>query len=428
MATKSDRPESDRPESDRPESAEPDRPARPGFGPLRGVRVLELGNFIAAPVAGRLLAEFGAQVTKVERPSTGDELRRWRLHGGDTSLLWRVMGRNKRSVTLDLRHPRGREIALALARRSDVVLENFRPGTLERWGLGPDELRAVNPTLVLVRISGYGQTGPYRDRPGFGGVAEAVGGLRHLTGYPGQPPSRVGVSLADSLAGLYAVIGALMGLHERAAGGGGEVVDVALYEAVYSLMESLIPDYDAFGVQRGPVGGAIPGIAPSNTYRCADGAYVVISGNGNAIFGRLMRLIGRDDLAGDPRVAENTGRVTHAAELDDAIGAWTGRYLQEEVLRELHRAGVPSGAIFTAEDIANDPHYQARGMHERHRVRLDQQREENVTFPGIVPRLQENPGRTAWLGPELGFHTAEVLGEVGLDAAAIAELRDQGVV
>jgi crotonobetainyl-CoA:carnitine CoA-transferase CaiB-like acyl-CoA transferase len=402
-----------------------------GHGPLHGIRVLELGNFIAAPSAGRLMAEFGAEVTKVERPHTGDELRRWRLHGGDTSLLWRVMGCNKRSVTLDLRHPRGREIVLELARRSDVVLENFRPGTLERWGLGPGELRTVNPAIVLVRISGYGQTGPYRDLPGFGGVAEAISGLRHLTGYPGQPPTRVGVSLADSVAGLYAVIGALMGLRQRARRGIGEVVDVALYEAVYSLMESLTPDFDAFGVVRGPTGSALPGIAPSNTYRCGDGGYVVISGNSDAIFKRLMRLVDRDDLATDPRVADNAGRVEHVDELDEldeVIGQWAGANPQEKVLQELKRADVPCGPIFTAADIAKDPHFQARGMHQRHGVRIDTDEEVEITFPGIVPKLENSPGRTTWLGPELGSHTTAVLGEIGLDADALAELRDQGVI
>ncbi|MBM0224424.1 CoA transferase [Micromonospora sp. ATA51] len=390
--------------------------------------MLELGNFIAAPTAGRLMAEFGADVTKVERPRTGDELRRWRLHAGDTSLLWRVMGRNKRSVTLDLRHPRGREIALELVRRAEVVLENFRPGTLERWGLGPEELRAVNPNVVLVRISGYGQTGPYRDLPGFGGVAEAIGGVRHLTGYPDQPPTRVGVSLADSVAGLYAVIGALMGLQQRMRRGTGEVVDVALYEAVYSLMESLMPDFDAFGVVRGPTGSSIPGIAPSNTYRCGDGKYVVIGGNGDAIFKRLMRLVGRDDLAADPRMADNAGRVEHVDELDEAIGQWTGARRQHDVLKGLKGAQVPCGPIFTAEDIAKDPHYEARDMHQRHGVRIDAEEEIEITFPGIVPKLETSPGRINWLGPELGAHTASVLGELGLGADALAELRDQGVI
>jgi crotonobetainyl-CoA:carnitine CoA-transferase CaiB-like acyl-CoA transferase len=399
-------------------------------GPLDGVRVVELGNFIAAPTAGRLLADFGADVVKVERPGTGDELRRWRLHGGDTSLLFRTLGRNKRSVTVDLRREEGQEIVRALAARSDVLLENFRPGTLERWGLGPDELRALNPRLVVVRVSGYGQTGPYRDRPGFGGVAEAIGGLRALTGYPDLPPTRVGVSLADSVAGLYAVIGALMGLIRRDRAPGavpGEVVDVALYEAVYSLMESLIPDFDAFGVTRGPAGSALPGVAPSNTYRCADGKYIVVSGNGDAIFARLMRAIGRGDLAVDPRFADNAGRVAHAGLLDDAIEAWTASRSQEAAEAVLRTASVPCGPILTAADIAGDPHFEARGMHERHRVRIGGHDTE-VTFPGIVPALTERPGRTRALGPDLGEHTETVLAELGVTGAAVERLRENGVI
>jgi crotonobetainyl-CoA:carnitine CoA-transferase CaiB-like acyl-CoA transferase len=273
-------------------------------GPLTGLRVLELGSFIAAPTAGRLLADFGAEVVKVERPGGGDELRRWRLYGGDTSLLFRALNRNKRSVGVDLKSAAGRDLALRLVERSDVVLENFRPGTLERWGLGPEELHAVNPTVVLVRISGYGQSGPYRDRPGFGGVAEAVGGLRNLTGYPDRPPTRVGVSLADSVAALYAVIGALMALRRPH----GEVVDVALYEGIYSLMESLVPDYEVFDVHPERSGSSLPGVVPSNTYRCADGKFAVVSGNGDAIFRRLMRLVGRADLAADPAPRSAPGR------------------------------------------------------------------------------------------------------------------------
>lgn len=399
-------------------------------GPLTGVRVVELGNFIAAPTAGRLLADFGADVVKVERPGTGDELRRWRLHGGDTSLLFRALGRNKRSVTVDLRRPEGQELVRALAARSDVLLENFRPGTLERWGLGPDVLRELNPRLVVVRVSGYGQTGPYRDRPGFGGVAEAIGGLRALTGYPDRPPTRVGVSLADSVAGLYAVIGALMGLYRRDREPGaapGEVVDVALYEAVYSLMESLIPDFDAFGVTRGPAGSALPGVAPSNTYRCADGKYIVVSGNGDAIFRRLMSAIGRADLADDPRFADNAGRVAHAGLLDDAIEAWTASLTQEAAEAVLRAASVPCGPILTAADIAKDPHFEARGMHERHRVRVDGH-DADVTFPGIVPALTERPGRTRALGPDLGEHTEAVLAELGVTGEAVARLRENGVI
>ncbi|MEO3826414.1 CaiB/BaiF CoA-transferase family protein [Actinomadura sp. B10D3] len=400
----------------------------PDGGPLRGVRVLELGNFIAAPMAGRILAEFGAEVVKVERPRTGDELRRWRLHGGDTSLLWRVMSRNKKSVTLDLRADQGRRIATELVRRSDVVLENFRPGTLERWGLGPEWMRELNPGVVVVRISGYGQSGPYRDHPGFGGVAEGIGGLRHLTGYPDLPPTRVGVSLADSVAGLYAVVGALMGLVRRQRTRSGEVVDVALYEAIYSLTESLVPDFDAFGVVRGPSGSALPGIVPSNTYRTADGKYVVVSGNSDTIFQRLMRLVGREDLAADPRLADNAGRSAHTEEIDAAIGQWAGALGLDGALAGLRSADVPAGPIYTAEDIVKDPHFWARGMHERHPVRIDGAQETEVIFPGVVPKLADDPGRTRWLGPELGAHTDEVLEGIGIGADARAELSEQGVI
>lgn len=381
-------------------------------GPLAGVRVLELGNFIAAPTAGRLLADFGAEVVKVERPGRGDELRRWRLHEGETSLLFRTLGRNKKSVTLDLSEDSGRGAVRRLVRDTDVLLENFRPGTLEKWGLGPDELQRANPDLVIVRISGYGQTGPYRDRPGFGGVAEAVGGLRALTGHPGEPPVRVGISLADSVAGLYAVVGALLGLLERRDGGArGEVVDVALYEAVYSLMESLVPDYDAFHVEREPSGANLPGIVPSGTYPCADGRYLVVSGNGNAIFARLMRAIGRPELADDPRMADNDGRVRCGRELDAAIAAWAARHTLDEAELILRRAEVPCGPILTAEDILADPHYAARGMHERHKVTIGGS-EREVVFPGIVPKLRNRPGRTRWLGPDLGRHTEDVLAGV----------------
>ncbi|GAB2800644.1 CoA transferase [Actinoallomurus bryophytorum] len=397
------------------------------YGPLAGVRVLELGNFIAAPTAGRLLAEFGADVIKVERPGVGDELRRWRLYDGDTSLLFRILGRNKRSLTLDLSRPEGRDIALRLAAGTDVVLENFRPGTLEKWGLGPADLRAANPGLVLVRISGYGQTGPYRDRPDFGGVAEAVGGLRALTGHSGQPPTRIGISLADSVAGLYAVIGALMGLLQRDHVAG-EVVDVALYECVYSLTESLVPDFDAFGVVREPGGSGPPGAAPACTYRCGDGRYIVVGGNGEAMFGRLMRVVGRPDLADGPRPADDSGRVRNTKELDDAISSWVAERTQDAAEAALVEAGVPNGPILTAEEIVEDPHYSARGMHERRTVAIGDGHSEDVIFPGVVPKLGRNPGRVTWLGPELGEHTDAVLSELGIDAPRRAELREQGVI
>lgn len=400
----------------------------PSGGPLAGIRVLELGNFIAAPTAGRLLADFGADVIKVERPGVGDELRRWRLYGGSTSLLFRTLGRNKRSITLDVKTHEGKQIALALIARSDVVLENFRPGTLEKLGLGPEQIKQVNPNSVLVRISGYGQSGPYRDRPGFGGVAEAIGGLRHVVGYPDRPPVRVGVSLADTVAGLYAVIGALMGLLSRGARGGGEIVDVALYEAVYSLMESLIPDHDAFGVVRKPEGAGLPGISPSNTFRCADGKFVVISGNGDAIFKRLMAAIGRPDLADNVELADNAGRVAHNDQLEAAIADWTKTLDSENVLNVLEEAAVPAGPIYDAADIIADPHFAARDMLQPYPVDIGTDTLSPVTFPGIIPALRNNPGATRWIGPELGQHTEEVLLELGIDRNKQKQLRQEGVL
>jgi formyl-CoA transferase len=396
-------------------------------GVLAGVRVLELGSFIAVPTAGRLLADFGADVVKVERPGDGDELRRWRLHGGDTSLLWRTIGRNKRSLTLDMRRPEGAEIALRLVRESDVVLVGFRPGTLERWGLGRDEMRAVNPDAVVVQVSGFGQTGPYRARPGFGAVAEALSGLRHVTGDPDRPPTRVGVSLADSVAGLYAVIGALLGLLRRRQGAGGETVDVALYEATFSLMESLVPDYDVFGVQPQRSGSRLPGIAPSNTYRASDG-WVVLAGNGNAIYKRLMTLIGRADLAGDPLLADNAGRVAHQDELDAVIGGWVAQRTQAEAIDELSAAGVPSGPIYSVEEIVNDPHFAERGMLERHEVRIGDDDLRTARFPGVIPKLERSPGAVWRLGPELGQDTADVLAAIGVGPDDQVRLRAEGII
>jgi crotonobetainyl-CoA:carnitine CoA-transferase CaiB-like acyl-CoA transferase len=404
-------------------------------GPLSGFRVLELGSFIAAPSAGRLLADFGAEVIKIERPEHGDELRSWRLVDGGTSLLFRTIGRNKKSVTLDLRTPEGRELALGLVSCSDVVLENFRPGTLERWGLGTDVLRRVRPDLVLVRISGYGQSGPYRDRPGFGSVAEAMGGLRNLTGDPDRPPTRVGVSLGDSVAGLYAAFGALVALlkRERSLREGDqpqpETVDVALYEAVFGLMEDLLPEHDAHGVVRERAGAALPGIVPSSTYPCRGGTWVVVGGNGDAIFRRLMLAIGRPDLAAHPTYAENAGRVAHREIIDDAISAWTREHDLDSAVHELEQAGVPVGPIYAAADILKDPHYAARGMLLRQDVELEAGDVRQVTFPGVVPKLENFPGSARWVGPELGQHTDEVLAELlGVDAAECMRLREAGVV
>lgn len=374
--------------------------------PLQGVKVLELGALIAGPYASALFAQFGADVIKIEPPGQGDPLRKWRkLHQG-TSLWWYVQSRNKKSVVLDLKTDEGRDIVRRLAAEADIVVENFRPGTLEKWGLGWEMLSADNPGLIMVRISGYGQTGPRRDLPGFAAIAEAMGGLRFVTGFPDRPPVRSGVSIGDTLASLYGALGALMALHHRNTNGGkGQVVDVALYEAVFGVMESLIPEFSAQGFVRQRSGASLPGISPSNTYECRDGQHVVIAGNGDALFRRLMQAIGRDDLATDPGLAHNDGRVQRNDELDAAIGAWTARHDIDEVVRVLERAEVPVGKIYSAADIAADEHYQARGMLEEH-VLADGQR---VTLPGIVPKLSATPGRTRWLGPTLGEHTSQVL-------------------
>ena len=394
-------------------------------GPLKGVKVIELGGFIAGPYAASLFAQFGADVIKVEPPGEGDPLRRWRkLHNG-TSLWWYSLSRNKKSIVLNLKSDDGRRILRALLEKADVLVENFRPGTLEGWGLGWDELSRLNPRLVVVRISGYGQTGPYRDRPGFGAIAEAVGGLRYITGYPDRAPVRAGVSLGDTLAALYAVIGALVALHHRNVNGGkGQIVDAALYEAVFAVTESLLPEYSKAGLVRERSGASLPGISPSNTYTCADGGYVVIGGNADGIFKRLMRAIGRTDLADDPALAHNDGRVVRNDEIDAAISDWTARHPLNDVLAVLEAAEVPVGKIYTAADIHADPHYRERGMIES-AVLPDGQ---VMEIPSIVPQLSETPGRTAWLGPALGSHADEVLQSLGLDAAARESLRAARVI
>lgn len=398
--------------------------------PLSGIRVMELGSFIAGPSTGRILGEFGAEVIKIERPGVGDEIRRWRSQGPSASLLWQYLARNKRSVTLDLRHPRGRQLALDLAAQCDVVVENFRPGTLERWGLAPETLRASNPELVLVRISGYGQTGPYRDRPGFGGVAEALGGVRYVTGHPEMPPTRVGVALADFLAGLYGVIGALLGILERRGSGGpGETVDVALYEAVFSITETLVTEYEAYGNLRQRTGGSMPGITPSNTYPCKDDSWVVIGGNADGPFHRLMLTIGREDLAEDPTLATNEGRVPRAAEIDEAIAGWTSRHTLGQVIDELAGAGCPAGPIYSAAEILTDPHFRERDMLLGQEVELGADTRGVVSFPGVVPKLVEQPGRVSTAGPVLGADTEQVFqGLLGLQPHDIVQLREDGVI
>ena len=393
--------------------------------PLEGVRVLEMGQLIAGPFAGKMLAEFGAEVIKIEPPQTGDPLRKWRLLHEGTSVWWAVQSRNKQSVTLDLRTPEGQDAARRLIAQSDVLIENFRPGTLEAWGLGWDELQTLNPQLIMLRVSGYGQSGPYRDRPGFGVVAEAMGGLRHLSGEPGRPPVRVGISLGDSLSALHGVIGILLALrHREQQGGRGQVVDVALYESVFNMMESLLPEYAVFGAVRQPAGSSLPGIAPSNAYRCCDGRYALIAGNGDGIFRRLMELIGRPDLGSDPALAHNDGRVNDVERIDAAIGAWAAQHTLDAVLAALNEAKIPAGRVYDAADIAADPHYQAREMI----VEAALPDGTPVLVPGIVPKLSETPGVIERPAPALGEHTDAVLGALGIDAGTRAAWRSRGII
>lgn len=396
-------------------------------GPLAGVKVLEFGTLIAGPFAARLFAEFGADVIKVEDPNGGDPLRKWRKlypEAGGTSLWWAVQARNKKSVTLNLKTDEGRRIAQQLASQADIVIENFRPGLLEKLGLGYEVLSADNLGLVMVRLSGYGQSGPYRDRPGFGAIAESMGGLRHITGYPDLPPPRIGISIGDSIAALHGVIGAMMALHHRNMNGGkGQVVDVALYEAVFNMMESVVPEYGVYGMVRERTGASLPGIVPSNTYACADGS-IVIGGNSDPIFKRLMKAIERADLADDPALAHNDGRVPRTREIDEAIAAWLAPRTIEAALAVLNAADVPAGRIYSVADMFSDPQFVARQMIQRFRLPDGQE----IPLPNITPKLSDTPGDTRWLGPALGEHTDEVLGGLGYEAAAIAALRERRVI
>jgi len=392
-------------------------------GPLSNLKVVELGTLIAGPYCARLLAEFGADVVKIETPGEGDPLRKWRrLHEG-TSLWWYAQARNKKSVAVNLRERDGQEIVRKLAAGADIVVENFRPGTMEKWNLGYDALSRDNPGLIMVRISGFGQTGPYKDRPGFGAIGESMGGMRYITGYPDRAPVRVGISIGDSLAAMFGVIGALMAIHHREKSGKGQVVDVALYEAVFAMMESMLPEYGFDGSVRERTGAALPGIVPSNTYPCKDGQYVVIGANADSIFKRMMKAIGRDDLASDPALADNAGRTKQTAMLDRVIGEWTGSVTLDEALAVLEKAEVPSGRIYSIADIAKDLHFQARGMIERHKLG-----ERELMLPGIVPKLSETPGGTQWIGPRLGEHTREVLEALGYEDDKIEQLRANGAV
>lgn len=392
---------------------------------LDGLKVVEMGQLIAGPFAGKTLGDFGAEVIKIEAPGSGDPLRNWRLLKDGTSVWWQVQSRNKRSIALDLRAAEGQAIARKLVARADVLVENFRPGTLEGWGMSYEELSRDNPGLIMLRISGYGQSGPYRDLPGFGAIGEAMGGLRHLTGEPGRVPVRCGVSIGDTLAALHGTIGVLTALYHRKVNGGrGQVIDMALHEAVFNVMESLVPEYSAFGAVREPAGSALPGIAPSNAYRCGDGAVVLVAGNGDSIFKRLMSAIGRADLGSDTALADNAGRVKRVAEIDAAIEAWTLQRPSDEVLALLGEARVPAGRVYTAKDIVEDPHYRARDMILTQATRDG----DELEVPGIVPKLLGTPGRVRSPAPRLGDDTDAVLRELGFSAEDIAALRGRKVV
>ena len=395
--------------------------------PLDHVKVLELGQFIAGPFAGTLLAYFGAECIKVEPPGKGDQSREWRvLDETGTSFWWRSLGRNKKSITINLREPAGRDLVRRLAADADVLIENFRPGKMEEWGLGPNDLEASNPRLIYARISGYGQSGPYASRAGFASACEAIGGLRYITGFPGETPVRPNLSLGDSLAGLHAAFGILLALIERNCNedASGQIIDVAIYEAVFNMLESVVPEYTGAGVIREPSGSTITGAVPSNTYLCRDGHYVVIGGNADSIFQRLMRTAGRPEMAEDPRFADNTGRVAHGREIDDAIGAWTATLDSKEVLEELVEASVPASPIYTVEDMMQDPHFRSRGLFERVEVNG-----KPLEIPALTPKLSATPGRTDWAGTDAGSHNSEILGaRLGLTDKELDDLRLSGVI
>ena len=412
--------------------------SRNPVGPLAGIKVLELGTLIAGPFCTRLLAEFGADVIKVESPDGGDPIRQWRVLKDGNSLWWSVQSRNKKSITLNMKDARAQDIARQLALEADIVVENYRPGVLEKWNIGYEQLKAINPALIMVRLSGYGQTGPMRDAPGFGAIGESMGGIRYVSGHADRPPVRIGISIGDSLAAMHGALGALMALRHRDVTGGrwngkrgaecvagqGQMVDVALYEAVFNMMESMVPEYDHAGVVRERTGGALPGIVPSNTYTTADGENIVIAGNGDAIFKRLMVAIGREDMANDPDIAHNAGRVKRVDEIDGAIQAWCSGRDIVSALDVLKAADVPVSKIYSVRDMLEDQQFLARKMFEQHVFRDGSP----IKLPAVTPKFSETPGGTRWLGPELGEHTDEVLNALGYDAAQIAELRAAGVL
>jgi crotonobetainyl-CoA:carnitine CoA-transferase CaiB-like acyl-CoA transferase len=410
----------------------------PAKGPLAGIKVLELGTLIAGPFCSRMLAEFGADVIKIESPEGGDPIRQWRVLKDGTSLWWSVQSRNKKSMTLNMKDPRGQDIARRLALEADVIIENYRPGVMEKWALGYEQLKAENPAVIMVRLSGYGQTGPMKDLPGFGAIGESMGGMRYVSGHPDRPPVRIGVSIGDSVAALHGVIGAMMALRHRDATGGrwngksgeqcvageGQMVDVALYEAVFNMMESLVPEYDHAGVVRERTGGALPGIVPSNTYTTQDGENIVIAGNGDAIFKRLMAAIGRQDMADDAQLARNDGRVPRTVEIDAAIQTWCGTQTIDQALACLKASDVPVGKIYSVRDMMTDPQFLARGMFEQHVFKDGTP----IKLPAITPKLSATPGFTKWLGPALGEHNDAVLRELGYDEFSIAQLRSEKVI
>jgi len=392
--------------------------------PLAGMRVIEIGQLLAGPFTGTILGYFGAEVIKVEPPGQGDPIRSWREVRNGTSLWWASLARNKKCVTLDLRNERGRALLRELAGKADVFIENFRPGTMEKWGLGPDTFKADNPGLIYARISGYGQTGPNAPKAGFASVCEAYGGFRYVNGFPGEPPVRPNLSIGDTLAGIHAALGVLLAYIGRQRDGTGQVVDVAIFEAVFNLLEAVIPEYAGAGVIRQPSGSTLTGIVPSNTYRCSDDKLIVIGANTNSMFKRLVEAMGQPDMANDPRLADNAGRVTHQAEVDGAVQAWTGSLPAAEALAALDQAGVAAGPIYDARDMYEDPHFHARGLFQE--VTIDG---EPLAIPAIVPLLSRTPGRTDFPGPALGSHNADVYGDLlGLDQDALGELREAGVI